>query len=237
MTPQFSKAATTYNQYARIQQHVGTRLLEHISDNTYTSILDCGCGTGSLTKQVANHYPKASITGFDKEAAMIKYAKSQHETSFIEADLTTYTAPAPVDLLISNATFQWVDSLDLITQFLTRNTHAQSTVACTIFGPQTFIELQHLVPHIPAASFFDMPQYTAQFEQNFQITYADNSTYHSSFESLADLLKSIKLTGTSAKNTHIWTRSKLEKLEQNYTQRFGSITATFNVFTFILKRL
>ena len=60
----FNKAATTYDHYASVQHTVGVQLLQQL-EGTPTHILDIGCGSGLITKQLAFKFKKASIHAID----------------------------------------------------------------------------------------------------------------------------------------------------------------------------
>jgi len=76
-------------------------------------VVDLGCGPGALTVGLAERWPGARVIGVDSSPEMIAKARTVETSgdgrvSFVEADLRTWTAPAPVDVLVSNATLQWV---------------------------------------------------------------------------------------------------------------------------------
>ncbi|MCR1786422.1 methyltransferase domain-containing protein [Nocardioides carbamazepini] len=84
-------------------------------------VVDLGCGPGNLTSRLADRWPAAAITGVDSSEAMIRVASDSSAADrvvFHRADLRDWLAAAPaggVDVLVSNATLQWLpDHLDLL---------------------------------------------------------------------------------------------------------------------------
>lgn len=86
-------------------------------------VVDLGCGPGNLTRLLADRWPGAEVRGVDSSPEMIQRARETRparETGSLEfevADLRDWLAhdEEPVDVLISNATLQWLpDHLDLI---------------------------------------------------------------------------------------------------------------------------
>ncbi|MEU6096434.1 trans-aconitate 2-methyltransferase [Streptomyces sp. NPDC047079] len=79
-------------------------------------IADLGCGPGNATALLADRWPTAHITGYDNSPEMLDRAHTHHEgpteaggrLDFAHADARTWTPPEPYDLIISNATLQWV---------------------------------------------------------------------------------------------------------------------------------
>ncbi|WP_189217894.1 MULTISPECIES: trans-aconitate 2-methyltransferase [Streptomyces] len=78
-------------------------------------IADLGCGPGNVTRLLAERWPAAHITGLDSSERMLAEARSLAgptpgggRLDFRHADARTWTPTEPYDLIISNATLQWV---------------------------------------------------------------------------------------------------------------------------------
>ncbi|GAB2873434.1 trans-aconitate 2-methyltransferase [Streptomyces deserti] len=79
-------------------------------------IADLGCGPGNVTALLAERWPTARVTGYDNSSEMLDKAHVDHEgptpggghLDFTHADVRTWTPTEPHDLIISNATLQWV---------------------------------------------------------------------------------------------------------------------------------
>ena len=73
------------------------------------SVVDLGCGTGELTRQLADHLPDSHVLGIDSSAEMLEktaaYARPglRFETGQIEG------VSGQWDLVFSNAAIQWVE--------------------------------------------------------------------------------------------------------------------------------
>ncbi|MEI5099478.1 trans-aconitate 2-methyltransferase [Streptomyces sp. PmtG] len=118
-----SPASPTWDpqQYLR---HAGHRnralgdLLAHVAadrDGHGLNIADLGCGPGNSTALIAAHWPTARVTGYDNSPEMLARASSHAgptsgggRVDFARADLAEWVPPEPYDLILSNATFQWV---------------------------------------------------------------------------------------------------------------------------------
>src|ERR671919_1450415 len=74
-------------------------------------IADLGCGPGHLTTLLRARWPEAAIVGVDSSPDMVARATAENadpDVTYVEADLADWTAEPPVDLVVSNAAFQWV---------------------------------------------------------------------------------------------------------------------------------
>ncbi|MFE9774946.1 trans-aconitate 2-methyltransferase [Streptomyces sp. NPDC005931] len=79
-------------------------------------IADLGCGAGNVTALLADRWPTALITGYDNAPEMLDRAHVDHDgpttgggrLTFLRADVRIWTPDRPHDLIVSNATLQWI---------------------------------------------------------------------------------------------------------------------------------
>lgn len=84
-------------------------LLARVSAEPGT-VVDLGCGPGHLSAVLRERWAGARIHGVDSSATMIERAERERVpgVTYERADAATWEPPAPVDLLVSNAMFQWL---------------------------------------------------------------------------------------------------------------------------------
>jgi trans-aconitate 2-methyltransferase len=80
------------------------------------SIVDLGCGTGNVTRMLAQRWPAATITGIDNSAAMLERAAEEAipagRIAWEQADLRAWAPPTcapPPEIIFSNAALHWLD--------------------------------------------------------------------------------------------------------------------------------
>lgn len=112
----FAAAAERYDEGAHVQRLVACRLAararrEQIAPNA--DILEIGCGTGLLTREIRTMWPGAALTATDLAPDMIAAA----ERNQLGARLLVMDGEAPAlgaerfDLILSSLTFQWFEDL------------------------------------------------------------------------------------------------------------------------------
>lgn len=85
----------------------GSDLLTLLAAQAGETVLDLGCGTGTLTAQIAA--TGAHVIGLDASAEMIRLAQEQHpQLTFLIGEGQTFALPEPVDAVFSNAALHWI---------------------------------------------------------------------------------------------------------------------------------
>ncbi len=99
-----------YLRFADHRSRPGLELIARIPDIEARTVVDLGCGTGSLTARLAERWPDASVVGVDSSVEMIERARREHpELSWQLADISAWEPDGPVDIAFSNAALHWLD--------------------------------------------------------------------------------------------------------------------------------
>lgn len=108
---------TTYLEYADERGRPFVDLIARVPTEPRT-IVDLGCGAGNLGEVLRSRWPQADIVGVDSSVEMIDRARQNDATSgteYVLDDIATWRPETPVDLIVSNAAFQWMpDQLEII---------------------------------------------------------------------------------------------------------------------------
>jgi trans-aconitate 2-methyltransferase len=71
--------------------------------------IDLGCGPGNSTQVLAEGFPDLRIEGLDSSPDMVEAARRRlPKVGFEVADVETWDAPGPFDVILANAVFQWL---------------------------------------------------------------------------------------------------------------------------------
>jgi trans-aconitate 2-methyltransferase len=104
-----------YLHYADERGRPFLELLSRVAADEPRLVVDLGCGPGTLTALLKERWPEARVMGVDSSAEMVAAADTRRGVEYVVEDLRTWRPPAPVDVLVSNATLQWVPGhLDLL---------------------------------------------------------------------------------------------------------------------------
>jgi trans-aconitate 2-methyltransferase len=101
---------SSYLEFADERSRPFVDLLSRVRPADPRMVVDLGCGPGQLTASLADRWPKAHIVGLDSSPAMIMQAAqfAGPHVSFHAQDLRDWEPEEPVDVIVSNATLQWV---------------------------------------------------------------------------------------------------------------------------------
>lgn len=95
-------------------------LLTRIPDIDANAIADLGCGPGNVTRVLADRWPGADVLGIDSSNEMLgKFETSAPGARFQAADIASWSAERPLDIIYSNAALHWLpDHADLFPRLL-----------------------------------------------------------------------------------------------------------------------
>lgn len=114
-----------YLTYADERGRPFVELLARVPAGSPRTVVDLGCGPGNLTALLAQRWPGAEVRGLDSSPEMVEAARRRGDgVRYDVVDLREWvanTSAAPVDVLVSNATLQWVPGhLDLLPGLVAR---------------------------------------------------------------------------------------------------------------------
>jgi trans-aconitate 2-methyltransferase len=105
--------ARTYERVSGPQVAWGRAVLDRIPLRGDEAALDAGCGTGRVTRLLAERLPRGRVIGVDGSRAMVAEARERladlaPRVTIRQGDLLALQVDEPVDLIVSTATFHWI---------------------------------------------------------------------------------------------------------------------------------
>jgi trans-aconitate 2-methyltransferase len=102
-----------YNRYAAQRAAPFANLLALIAVRPAMRVVDLGCGTGELTRRLADHLPDSEVLGLDNSPEMLARAQAHARPGlrFVGGSIEAFiqATDARCDLIFSHAALQWVD--------------------------------------------------------------------------------------------------------------------------------
>ena len=131
-----------YLKFAEPRMRPALDLLSRISLEAPGQIHDLGCGTGSLTRILAQRWPDAQVSGIDDSAPMLaKAAEQPGRILWVRQNLASWVAPQPADLIYSNAALHWLPDHPALFPALMRQLAPRGVLAVQM--PRNFLAPSH----------------------------------------------------------------------------------------------
>lgn len=239
----FSKHARDYDQHSRVQNLCASILIKEVNTNSFSSILDIGCGTGNYTKLLTNKFPQAKIKAVDISAKMIEIAKEklgESKVEFIVADAENLNLEEKFDFISSNASFQWFPNLKSDLVKYKEALERKGFILFSTFGPKTFFQLHSCLEEflgkplsISASNFLNKEEVEKILKGIFSEVEVKEEVYDQEYNSLRELLENLRYTGTRGdglKGEIFWTPRTMTSIEEIYRKRFKNIVVTYQMF-------
>lgn len=216
----FLKARDSYAKDAIVQREMAKKLAGLIKTTGAVSpkILEIGCGTGFLTAHLCEKFAA------EAEIFLNDINKNQTglELPYIQGDICKVEIPKDLDLIASNAVFQWIYDLPLLFSKLHGALKQGGTLAFTTFGKQNFKQFG-AQNSTNALNYLEMTQIETQLtdtpNMNFEILHLEEEIFTLYFSSPLEVLKHVKSTGVTTYGENkpgLWGKNALKQFEKEY---------------------
>ena len=99
----------SYTRFSDERSRPFVDLLARVRTPSPTTVVDLGCGQGTMTAALADRWPNARVTGVDSSAQMLAAARPvPGRLEFVRGDVRDWWPDGPVDVVVSNAVLHWV---------------------------------------------------------------------------------------------------------------------------------
>lgn len=105
--------AGSYHSVSAPQERWGRKVLDRLALRGDETVLDAGCGTGRVTRLIAERVPQGRVIAVDGSHAMVDRARAElsdlgDRVEVRQGDLLELAVGEPVDAILSTATFHWI---------------------------------------------------------------------------------------------------------------------------------
>lgn len=167
MRRRFAGAAATFSEADFVHERCADGLLQRMAPLSCEPelVVDLGSGTGTLTRKLSKHFPKAQVIALDSCLPMLDVARRrrfwQRPLDALVADVTALPFRSQsVDLITANLVLPWLDAPDRWAQEIQRVLKPDGVVFFSSLGPASFAELRTAWANIDeqrhVANFVDM---------------------------------------------------------------------------------
>lgn len=214
----FSKSLKTYDDNAFIQKIMAKNLIGFLNRKEYDSILEIGSATGLLTGEIKHKIKCKHYYSNDLVEESKNFIDKIYENNFfIPGDIETITLSEKYDLIISNASLQWCNNLEDTISKLINSLNNKGLLAVSIFGENNLPEIKNIFN-------LDNKNYNIinlkQHLKKYKILCFHEEEHKLYFNSPADILKHIKLTGVNAIKEIKLTKTKFKNFEETYEKLY-----------------
>jgi trans-aconitate 2-methyltransferase len=137
-----SWSSKQYSKFENERNRPIADLLAHIPTAKVSTATDIGCGPGNSTELLRARFPDAKISGMDSSANMIEAARERMPgVQFGVDDISTWKAKGPFDVILANASLQWVPDHETLFPALINKLAPGGTLAVQM--PDNFEEPAH----------------------------------------------------------------------------------------------
>jgi len=195
---EFSRFAHQYNAHNMIQAQVAKRLVSKLSSSAYGNILDLGCGSGEVFKNLQTSSTSFQMfTALDSSQSMLDLhpqtgVVTKVCANFNEKDFLHTLPRDKYDLLISASAIQWSEDLDFTLKALSS---LCDKAYMAIFTSGTFATL-HKVGNV-SSPIYSAKVLEEKIEKYYENVHFELHTYTLHFDSVRDMFRYIKKSGVS----------------------------------------
>lgn len=200
----FNKAVDTYDNNCNIQLQAGLNLIHHLTylNLSPNSLIDLGCGTGIMTKLLADKYKNyQQFHAVDIADKLLKKAQEKlatYQIFFQEKDFEYFFNNQNIvfDLVFSNMALQWSRNISYLLRDIYKNLAVGGVIAFSIPVAGTFKELESTI-------FFNEFELinTLLIQHNFKIISSNCVALKAEFPSIIAASRSIKAVGANYCNS------------------------------------
>lgn len=238
----FKKSLPTYDNTATVQKHMCNVLMYELLNcktGNFDKIFEIGCGTGTLTKNIIKGIKYSELFVNDiVEDSLDSLEKLSPDIKKLPGDCEIIDFPQDLNLVISNATFQWINDLESLSEKTYSSLNPNDIFAFSTFQCGNLYQIKELTGK--SLNYYKKSGIEDILSKNFNVLVSYDETINLEFDSVIDILRHLKESGVNSLEPSIWTKSKLKKFEEDYARLFkqnDKLVLTYKPLYFVAERI
>jgi len=233
----FEKSMKDYDKNAVVQTMTAGILLAELCkiSNDFENILEIGAGTGLLTRHLIKSVNFKNFYANDLVEKSKNYIeKIIPQVQFLQGNALKIKPAKKMDLIVSNAVFQWFPNLDKAIKTIKPMLKKDGILAFSTFAPDNFSEIKEITGlTLNYKSENDLGQILKN--NGFKVLYAKTFNQVLEFGTPLELLAHMKHTGVNSLSEKTWTVKKVKEFCDKYSQKYPKPQLTYSPVIFICK--
>ena len=234
---QFEKGMDDYDKNAVVQDLMASKMVIELAKLgvNFENILELGCGTGLLTKRIStellfeNYYANDLV-----EKSKIYVTRFVPNAKFLCGNALKIKPQRKMDLVVSNAMFQWFDSLDKALISMKSLLKKEGILAFSTFGPDNFkqiTEITGLTLQYKTKAEIEK----IMIDTGFNVLYCEEFYEELEFKTPLELLAHMKSTGVNSLSEKTWTIKKVKDFCDNFSKKYEKVKVSYAPIIVICK--
>lgn len=224
----FEKSMKNYDKNAIVQDFTAQITADKITQisTNFDNILELGAGTGVFTKYLVKSLSYQNYYAND----LVEKSKSYIEkivpnVRFLTGNALKLKTSRKMDLIVSNAVFQWFPNLEKGIDIIKQNLSEDGILAFTTFTPDNFKELKDITGL--ALDYKTENEIIEILSKDFEILYCESFVKELTFKTPLELLAHMKNTGVNSLSEKTWTVKKVKEFCDNYSAKYPNTKLTY----------
>ncbi|HBK1943707.1 TPA: malonyl-ACP O-methyltransferase BioC [Campylobacter jejuni] len=208
--------AKDYEKHAKVQDFMGLKLCEILKNlriSHFEKVFEFGCGRGELSKKLQNfitfdEYLKNDILDFKENSSILIFDMNE----IAKQDLSK----EKFDLIVSNATLQWLDSKRIIPS-LRDMLNQNGILLLSTFAEQNLKEIKQSTGF--GLNYFSLNELEQIFKVYFNEVKITQELIKLSFDNALDVFRHLKLSGVNSLGFYPLNKGFLKEFEEKFQNK------------------